>query len=329
MNNIELCKRVVSILANSGDMGKYIIGEVCETLENDNIHIAQPNWNTMRGKLNYTQIAEEKGWLIQRNKIFKQYRLVGPDNKSYVSILQKDKFVIFLEKIIQIGNEQNIGKSKPTMTIYQVIVDEHTPIKENCKSITLNELDIKFPNTKNRSAGYYTIHPCDPKSLTPIEEYYTNIALDQDDERIVLLGKIGAKSVHIQRIDISNKNNKFNANIDMPKTVKVEVGNSIFSSLQESFNLFVEFEGNKVNIDENLLDKSIWYKKDSEMNGFLTLRLNGNRITQRDITVKSSKRFNFDISAAASIIGIADIEIKNEYEEVTKTMRKFHVIFPE
>jgi hypothetical protein len=231
MDTIKLCKKVVSILANAGTKAKYIIGEACETFESKGIHIAQPNWETWRGGNFYTQIAEDNGWLIQRNKAFKQYRIVGPDNMSYVSILWQDKFESFLDKIIEIGNVQGISKYQQTMSIYQIVVDDCAPIKESCKNISFDEAENKFPNTKNISAGFFTVHPCDPRALTPVENYFMNLNLNKEDEFIVLLGKMGARSIHRTLFDGNAKAFGLDAGGEI-KRITITAGSTLGKEVQ-------------------------------------------------------------------------------------------------
>lgn len=55
------------------------------------------------------------------------------------------------------------------------------------------------------------MHPYDESKLTLIEHYHRNLALEKDDELIVLLGKMGAKS---SLTIVENDENKEQANLN-------------------------------------------------------------------------------------------------------------------
>lgn len=61
--------------------------------------------------------------------------------------------------------------------------------------ISLEEAKQKYSRTTNLAIGTYTIHPRDSLRLTRLEYFHKNLAMEKDDELIVLLGRMGAKSL--------------------------------------------------------------------------------------------------------------------------------------
>ncbi|WP_010253003.1 hypothetical protein [Treponema primitia] len=194
----ELSKQVVDVLSDV--LNPEII--ITSAIEKANIGIIQPPWKkvTKPDESSFWSIvARSKNWFIEQNTVFKQYRLVGdPNRKVYASILKRDKLEIFLQNIINIGSTQKI-KEAPSMSIFQIVVDENITVRNDCAKMNYDYALEKYPNTKNLTAGFYTTHPADPKALTPIENYFGNLALNKEDECVVLIGKMGAKSVHITK----------------------------------------------------------------------------------------------------------------------------------
>ena len=59
--------------------------------------------------------------------------------------------------------------------------------------ISLEKAKELYPETRNLSIGTYTLHPRSRFCLTRVEHYHKNLALEKDDELIVLLGRMGAR----------------------------------------------------------------------------------------------------------------------------------------
>ena len=276
-------------------------------------------------------VTEYKGWKIVQHNTFHHYVMLDSDGKIRAQHWEPDwrnsNFKIFLEVLISLSTKY--GNNNAIMNVFEIITGENSVERKGRTVLRLTEAEQKYPNTKNLAAGFYTNHPSDEKALTPIENYYTNLAINQDDERGVLLGKMGAKSVEIERINISKKEDesKGNANISV---VKAEIGVSLARYFRESTHLRVEFEGNVVDIDKSMLEKSVWFRTDSEMQGILNLRLDStqNKVIDRCMESQISERFRFDFHVAANILNKNVVDIQNEYENATKIVRRFHVIFP-
>jgi len=184
----------------------------------------------------------------------------------------------------------------------------------------------RFPHSKDLASGFFTDHPVDELALIPVQNYFTNIALNQDDERVVLLGKMGAKSVHITKIDESKTGNTTEVKAGF-KNVNAHVGLSIGSELQNFSELMVKFEGNVSDISSDILKNSVWFQNNGQMNAILEGRLSKSKLTEYDMTTRIEQKFNFDFSAAAHVLGMFEADLKIEYEKATKQIRKFHVIF--
>ena len=324
----ELCKETVSILAKAKNPD-YIINFAKEQMSK---HIASGMKKITRPENNvyWDIIFKEGDFFIEQNNKFHQYRLIG-NGKTYFSILKKEKLTELLIKIIEIGRKQNACDLKTSMSVYQVVVDANIDEKQGCKLITLNDARKQFPETYNLSSGFYTVHPCNESALTPIDNYFGNLALDRDNECVVLLGKMGAKCVSISRKENNEGNNNISA--DVKTSIKndfqitVDVGSSILKNLNNQMNFKVVFKGTPTNLNRDLLLNSIWFKNDPQLNGLLESLLSDNPAQEWDFEENIDSAFNFDFSVGASILGIVESRLKEEFKKLSKVTRSFHVEF--
>lgn len=326
-NITELARQVVDILAVAKNP-EYIIN-VAKERHSKHINHGMKKITEPEKNVHWVVIQRQGSWWIEYNKNFNQYRLIGGPNKTtYFSILIKKKLIEMLNLIIEIGNEQNGEDMKSSMTVFQVSTDSMVSPKKNCKLISLEDAQEKYPESKDLATGFYTIHPCNSKALTPIENYFTNLALDKDNECIVLLGKMGAKKVRIYRNTREKKDNNFDSSFGLTKK-SVNAGlNSTFSNeLNSETDFEVEFSGNQLEFSKDLLRNSIWFKNDSQMNGLLDSLLSKNPPKDWNYVENMSSTFNFDFSVAASILGVFEASLKNDFSKVSNLQRTFHVEF--
>ena len=199
-------------------------------------------------------------------------------------------------------------------------------INNNPIELNLRTAEVIFPSSKNLSIGTYTLHPCDGKRLTRVESYHNSLALEKDDELIVILGKLGAKSVRIYESEEGDSS--FNASVSADAILasgKSSGGTS--TKFMKEMDLMAEYEGNRVAMDDNLLENSIWFKNDSHLNSILQSRLNkDNRILKYKLENTYTESFDFDFEVAAKFIKFGG-NLESDYKELRNRKRIFHVEF--
>jgi len=269
-----------------------------------------------------------KGWKIVQHNLMRHYVLLDRDGlvraQHWEPSYGRPFFKLFLEVLISLADKYPRKTKKKD--IYQLVTDEKIEIKENCVGLTVTEARVKYPHSINLASGFFTEHPKDGQALVPVRNFFTNIASSKDDECKSLLGKMGAKSVEIITIDESKKtnttelkggNDKFNANAEM----------SVSNDMRDSSIQRVEFEVRSSDIPPDLLENSVWFKNDSRMKKILEMRLETNILKDYYIDTTIEEDYEFDFSAAAKVLGVAEVSLRNEYEKESKQYRKFHVIF--
>ena len=331
MNITDLSKQVISILASAKNP-TYIINVAREETEKQigkRIASGFDKKNSIEKSSCWNVIYKEGEWWIEQNKIFKQYRLIGlSTKKTFFSIQQEDKLQALLSKIIEIGSSQNALDLKSNMSIYQVVVDDVIEARAGCIKISLAHAKEQYPDSTNIGAGFYTIHPCNEKALTPIENYFTNLALDKENECIVLIGKFGAKSVHIIRKEKNKKSNETSSDLSVKKVkLDANAGAQLSKELTSEVDFKVEFQGNTTNFSADILKKSLWFKNDPHMNALMESLLSSNPPKDWEYVEKNTSTFNFDFNAVANVLNVTTVDLKNEYEKVSNIERHFHVIF--
>lgn len=323
-NMVDLCKKALIKLADSK--------EPLILIEKAKEEAGEPNPNMDFGeKFSFQSffhdVAGYKGWKIVQHKLSFHYVLL--DSEEIVRVkyfnVSTSSFKHFLEALISLPTDP-----KPkTMIIYQLVTNKKVDVNKDCDEVlTVQEANKRFPHSKDLASGFFTDHPVDELALVPVQNYFTNIALNQDDERVVLLGKMGAKSVHITKSDESKTKGKFDGKAGF-ENVNAQVGVSISSELQNFSELMVKFEGRVSDISPDILKNSVWFQNNGQMNAILEGRLSKSKLTEYDMTTRIEQTFNFDFSAAANVLGVIAADLKIEYEKATKQIRKFHVIFGE
>lgn len=194
--------------------------------------------------------------------------------------------------------------------------------------ISLEEARQKYPNTINLFMGTYTLHPCDYKRLARLEYYHKNLALEKDDELVVLVGRMGAKSLTV--VENNNKNKSFSAQGNAAATVvEAKIGMSIAQDLSKEKQLTVLYQGNSVDIDPGLLINSTWYSTNGQVRAiFESRRFKENPMKKYILKNTYTESFDFDFDLAAKYLNI-NIDLKAEYNSISKQERYFEVEFGE
>ena len=85
------------------------------------------------------------------------------------------------------------------MTIYHLYTGNDFVAKRDCKNLSFPEAKLRFPQTDNLAPGFWTSHPLNEQAIVPLSSYFGNLAIDKENECILLLGRMGAKYVHIKK----------------------------------------------------------------------------------------------------------------------------------
>jgi hypothetical protein len=267
--------------------------------------------------------AQKDGWHVDH--IRNSWRLVDPKGYRYLDC-DTAEMTRFFEAVIR--KEQNCA----SMLIYRVIHDReqgNIDTRGNYEVLSMREAQEEFPRTVDLTVGFYTIHPKDEQVLVPILNYFSSLALSQEDECYNLLRQMGATKVEISRYDESRKNNKSAADVSVIGFVDVDAKLSIVNNLKTSNNLRIVFNSAAyTKPPADLLEQSIWFRDSSLMNGILLSRLSeANRMRECDIETSLESDFNFDFHAATDVLNIAKGELETEYASVKNQTRHFHVAF--
>lgn len=206
------------------------------------------------------------------------------------------------------------------------ILQDITSQMESVEIISLEAARDKYPRTRNLSIGTYTQHPRDSLRLTRLEHYHKNLALEKDDELIVLIGRMGAKSLRIMEIDTAQQSGFIKTEVD---TVLADAkgGANLSSKVEKNKDLVVTFEGNVIDIDSNLLDNFLWFSDDSKLLSiFESRRFNLNKIQEYTLINTYTETFDFDFVLAGRYL-TSQADLNGEYQAISKKERFFHIEF--
>jgi hypothetical protein len=197
---------------------------------------------------------------------------------------------------------------------------------EKFETVSLDQAKSKYSESRNLSIGTYTLHPRNSLRLARIESYHKNLALEKDDELIVLLGRMGAKSLRIITSDASEKSGSLQVEAEVIK-FDAKVGGSLSSKLEKGKDLLVEFEGNTVDIDPDLLVKSLWFSDDSQLLSIFESRtFRENRIEKYILNNTYTETFDFNFDIAVKYLAVKT-DLEAEYQSISKKERLFQVEF--
>ena len=217
-------------------------------------------------------------------------------------------------------NEINLVK-KIRETGLSIVNDIRTHLEE-LEVISLDFAQKKYPRTDNLSVGTYALHPYDSARLTRLESYHTNLAMEKDDELIVLLGKMGAKTISI--MECAGEETSSNGNLNV---TNIEGQLNVSKKLGTGKELIVSFEGNIVDINPDLLSTSLWFSTDSKLHSILeSRRFNPNKIQQYTLRNTYTESFDFDFEIAGKFLAVK-ADLKSQYNSLRQKERLFHVEF--
>lgn len=329
----DLAKNVVCCLAIA-EKPEYTVNKAIEITEEVlDCTIVRPPWNksTDPEKHVFWSIVcretrdVDHDWWIEQNKVFGQYRLVGnPSQSIYFSINDEDKLRVLLLHIAMIAH------SIMPRPFYQVIEGADDELKDGCRVLSLAEAKLIFPETANVRdirAGVYAIHPGNAYALVPLKDYFATLVLDKGVECVVLLGKMGAKSVRVSRTcgEVNLVGGKLGASV---AGRGASVGGRYKSVEKSTVDFDVIFEGHpNAKISADLLRNSIWHKSDSHLNGILAAQMSGNKLKEYTFRESQQSECDFDFKTAARLLGIAEATLKADFAKTKDVVRKFHVTF--
>ena len=327
LNISDLSKKAVSILARH-EKPQYIVNKAIDTTRKEmGVWIITPPWGNgtdPKYKKFWSMVYrdakdEDHDWWLEQNKMWGQYRLVGNPNQSiYFSIRDEPKLRTVLAYVVAFGD---------TKPFYQVIDGDNCVLENYCDMLPMSEARKMFPETMQLAEGIYAKHPCNQYALVPVADYHASLAMDKAIECVVLLGRMGAKSVHVLRTD----GEKVDAGVGMGVSVNginAAVNAALVNGMKSRMDMKVVFSGDSnVDIPKTLLANSTWHKLDSSLNGILQARLSENKLKEYSITEEEQYDYNFDFKAAASVLRIAEADLKARFEKMKHTQRTFHVIF--
>ncbi len=198
-------------------------------------------------------------------------------------------------------------------------------ISEEVEILPFQLAQVRYPETQNLAIGTYTIHPRNGKMLTRLEHYHQNLALEKDDELIMLLGQMGAKEVTI----IENERQTWAASGKVAAEKMVisgGIGTNISQHIEKGKTLKVIFEGIAVSLDPDLLKKSLWFSTDGKLEAIFQ-SLKGNRMLRYELTYTHGETFDFDFDLAAKYL-MFKADLRAEYQSLSYKERTFIVDFP-
>ena len=226
--------------------------------------------------------------------------------------------------LIRLKNDQVIEKLNKQLQKCKTTFSNLIEYVNHIDSISLEDAQNRFPKSRHLSVGFYTIHPIDQKALCPLDNYYGRLSMDKDAELLELLGKMGAKKVYIE-IEETNKHNHKSCILGESHGIDYATETAHNSNNESNNRKLFEFEGKRTKIPKDLLQHSLWFSRDSELNGIFESRIfSENRILRYEYVSTYSETFGFDFSVAAQYLGNS-IDIKAQYEQL-KNRKKIFII---
>jgi hypothetical protein len=226
----------------------------------------------------------------------------------------------------ELSGQNKLDFENVVQEISKDIIEDIYSHSQKLRVVSLNTAKIEYPRTQNLSIGTYTLHPYDRSRLTRLESYHTNLAMEKDDELIILLGKMGAKNIRI--MEQGSKSKSADGKIDI-ENLAIDIKGKLDIS-QRTINendLLVSFEGNIVDIDPNLLVNSLWFSTDSKLHSiFESRRFNPNKIQQYTLKNTYTETFDFDFDLASKYL-LSSLNVKAQYNSLCQKERLFHVEF--
>lgn len=179
----------------------------------------------------------------------------------------------------------------------------------------------------NLAEGIYAKHPCNRYALVPVADFHASLAMDKALECVVLLGRMGARSVHVSREEGETSGGGGGAGVTV-KGVGANVNAALVNAMKSEWNIKVEFSGSSnADIPRTLLEDSIWHKTDKSMNAIFSARLSDNKLKEWNVTEEELSDYGFDFKAAASVLKVVEADLRANFEKKKHIRRTFHVVF--
>ncbi|MEM9275455.1 MAG: hypothetical protein AAGA80_21185, partial [Cyanobacteria bacterium P01_F01_bin.143] len=242
--------------------------------------------------------------------------LVEPDKKVIEEYKKERKK---LDQFFRKGRRLNINKFRKTNPIYNTLhrkydfrfsdrgfEDEIRKIISKLRIISLKDLKKIYPETVNpRSGQLYSLHPTNDKEIVPLGSY-GSLTKDRHYELISLMIKLFAKKIKIKKTEKFSRVTNFGASIISVEGVGVEAKYKKISSIEnddqievycnDPTNFFarrniIQRMNNRYAIDKDILNRSKWFKNNSEINNIFEGRTGNNTISKWNRTFEI-KGFN-------------------------------------
>jgi hypothetical protein len=164
----------------------------------------------------------------------------------------------------------------------------------------------------------------------PLENFYSKIDKDQQNECLELLWKMGAKSIRIVTFDESKERKHGEGKVDS-KTFGGHAGGSTAKEEQKYNEIAVSHgEGHSSELSPDVLKKSKWFDSNQDMEYILKMRLpKTGKLTEYKLTTEFNQKIYFDIDTAVNFLGKGGASLKADFEKVTNQKRELHIIFGE
>jgi hypothetical protein len=196
----------------------------------------------------------------------------------------------------------------------------------NAQCLTLTSAREQYRSTKNLAIGTYTFHPREPQMLTRLANFHKNLAMEKDDELVMLLGRMGAKTVEIIQSSDAENSASIDANTENFK-IDARVATEFKSKINNKQHLTVKFEGHATEMPDDLLASSIWFADDSNLHSIYESRkFSQNSIINYTLINTYFDSFDFDFDIAAKFIKFGG-DLKTEYQSIKNQSRTFKVEF--
>jgi len=322
----ELAKSAIDVLARS-ENPENVVSMAIETARESGYWIVEPPWGVGTkpedkkcwSMIYRKNIDETHDWYLEENKLFGQSRLVNnATGKEYFSINDDKKLRFVLSQIVIRGNPK----------LYYWVTDRKDESKVFCETLSLARAKSMFPETTVEIVeGVYAKHPNNSYAIVPLMNFHECLAMDKTMECIVLLGRMGAKSVRVSRragenldIDVGTGGGAYGC--------RGEVNAKLLKEFTSKMELDVKFSGSVAGeVPSSLLQHSIWHRSDQTLSGILASRSSGNRVKEFSATVEGRQDFSFDFKSAASVLNIAEGKLRTKVSKAENVQRVFHVVF--
>jgi hypothetical protein len=210
------------------------------------------------------------------------------------------------------------------VTVEQFVRDLRDQL-ERLEVISLAMAKARYSHSASIATGVYTLHPFDPLRLVSLARYHRNLAVEKDHELIFLLGSMGAKTLRVAERD--DRGNMRAAQLEIASIKAWKGGIKLGHTERKAKELYVRFEGNRVDIDPELLNNSVWFAGDAMLTTLFNDRRSSlNPIRKYTYTNTYTETYDFDFDLAARFLVVKG-DLQAEYHSLSRKARFFRVEF--